>query len=166
MYTKILRYQKNKIPEEKVSQLNSLRMNSLMRVPKLESLNTFISSSDECRRGISALSSSNFTVTDCFNMYIEEKNVTENQEYLTFNDFCSLNFHSRYPEIIYDIFYVVCKYKFTKSKEKNEPNYYNLLRKEINKVPIISDKKTLDLRKKVGWRYDEEEISKKINLLK
>lgn len=51
------------------------------------------------------MASANFTPNDCFNLYVEELNIQQNQEYLTFEDFCKLDFNSGYPEIIYDIFY-------------------------------------------------------------
>ena len=48
-------------------------------------------------------------------------------------------------------------------KEIEEPDYYQYLNKQINKLPIISDIRQLERRRNEGWKFDEDEITKKIN---
>ena len=60
---------------------------SLTRNPKFENSNTVIGVGDECRRGITTMSSGGFSPINLFKMYVEDLSLQESGDYLTFKDF-------------------------------------------------------------------------------
>jgi hypothetical protein len=64
-----------------------------------------------------------------------------------------------YPSILYDVYYYICLYEFEDVKAVN-PYYYDIIRKQIKRQPIIDDEEILQKRKEKAWLYNEAELSK------
>lgn len=67
--------------------------------------NTLKQRTEECRRTLGVYSVNNISIGACFQMYIEDINSKKERNYITFNDFCNLDFNGGFPEIIYDVLY-------------------------------------------------------------
>ena len=64
-----------------------------------------------------------------------------------------------YPSILYDVYYYVALYEFKDIKAIN-PNYYDIIEKQIKKLPMIDDEEMNKRRAKFDFLYDDEKLDK------
>jgi hypothetical protein len=107
MYSKLIRIQQKNEDNSSRKFYNKTAMNSedVLSIGRLNDSGTLKQKNDECRRTLGAFTTNNINISNCFNMYIEDINSKTERDYITFNDFCNLDFNGGYPEIIYDVLY-------------------------------------------------------------
>lgn len=66
-----------------------------------------------------------------------------------------------YPSILYDVYFYIWRYEFKDIKYVN-PNYYDIIQKQIDKKPMIDDNKLLEERLKLDYLYNDAKLKKVI----
>ena len=64
-----------------------------------------------------------------------------------------------YPSILYDVYYYISRYEFSDIKIIN-PNYYDIIEKQIKKLPMIDDEEMNTKRKKNEYLYNDDKLNK------
>ena len=67
-----------------------------------------------------------------------------------------------YPSILYDVYYYVALYEFKDVKKINS-NYYEIIKKQIKQLPMISDEELSMKRDKFAYLYNNEKLEKVSN---